>query len=53
MLILGDLFDRGSEAVKLQDFVLELMEQDWSPVYVDDSNEKNAGLFLHASPIAK
>ena len=28
LLILGDLFDRGSEAVKLQEFVLELMEQD-------------------------
>ena len=28
LLILGDLFDRGSEAVKLQDFILELMEKD-------------------------
>ena len=27
LLVLGDLFDRGSEAVKLQEFVLELMEQ--------------------------
>lgn len=28
MLVLGDLFDRGSEAVKLQEFVLKLMDQD-------------------------
>ena len=28
LVVLGDLFDRGSEAEKLQEFILELMEQD-------------------------
>ncbi len=28
LLILGDLFDRGDEANKLQDFILDLMEKD-------------------------
>ncbi|MBO4831239.1 MAG: metallophosphoesterase [Oscillospiraceae bacterium] len=28
LIILGDLFDRGKEACKLQDFVLDLMEKD-------------------------
>ena len=28
LIILGDLFDRGQEAVEMQDFVLQLMERD-------------------------
>lgn len=28
LVILGDLFDRGSEAVQLQDFILQLMDRD-------------------------
>ena len=28
LIILGDIFDRGSEAVEIQQFILELMEQD-------------------------
>ena len=28
LIILGDIFDRGQEAVKMQEFILQLMEQD-------------------------
>ena len=28
LIILGDLFDRGFEAVRLQEFILDLMDQD-------------------------
>ena len=28
LIILGDIFDRGQEAVKMQAFILQLMEQD-------------------------
>ena len=28
ILVLGDLFDRGKEAAELQDYILELMEED-------------------------
>ncbi len=28
LIVCGDLFDRGSEAVKVQDFILDLMEKD-------------------------
>ena len=28
LIIIGDLFDRGKEAVQMQDFILGLMEED-------------------------
>ena len=28
LIILGDVFDRGQEAVKMQEFILQLMDQD-------------------------
>ncbi len=43
LIILGDLFDRGSEAPEMQRFILRLMDQD-APILIRGNHED---LFVH------